>query len=311
MLFHSPEFTPATARERVAAPLLRAALRFAIRPVLSPHIPIPWQRRWLRVLTRSGRPSRRVDVEPGASGGVSGEWIRPRPPSASANSRAAILYLHGGGYCLGSPATHRAVTSRLARATGLLVFAADYRLAPEHPFPAAVEDAVAAYRSLIDNGPVIVAGESAGGGLSLATALVARERQIGQAAALVLFSPWVDLKPTALSPHKRADVMLSARWLDACARHYLAGHDAASPLASPIHADLRGLPPTLIQAGSEDILYGDAVRIHDALSDAGVPVVCEIVAKRWHAIQLHAGMLPSANAAIERASHFISRHIAS
>ena len=312
MLFNSAEFVPNSARERLVAPISRVVLRLALKPALSPNIPIPWQRWWLSQVVQSTRPRGRMDVQSGVLSGVAGEWVRPRRLTANTKTRATILYLHGGAYCVGSAATHRAVTSHLAQTTDLPVFAADYRLAPEHPFPAAVDDAISVYRSLLEMGPVVIAGDSAGGGLSLATALGVRQRHISPPAALVLFSPWVDLTTSAFSDMaSKTEPMLSTPWLNACARHYLAGQDAMTPLASPIYGELRGLPPTLIQSGSDELLYGDAVRVHDALVNAGVAVRCEIMPSRWHVIQLHAGMLPSANAAIERAGNFISLNLAS
>jgi acetyl esterase/lipase len=311
MLLDSADFVPPGARERLTAAFLRWALRLALKPALSPQISIAAQRRRLKNVSRVSRPSNRVDIQSGTVGNVTGDWLRPRRPAANTGSSATILYLHGGGYCIGSPATHRAVTSHLAQATGLVVFAAGYRLAPEYPFPAAVEDAVAVYRSLNELGPVMIAGDSAGGGLALATALAVRQHPVAAPAALVLFSPWIDLTPAANSVKApKGEAMLSPAMLNACASHYLAGADAASPLASPVYADLRGLPPTLIQAGTDEMLYGQAVRLHNALLEAGVAVRCEIAPGRWHVFQLHAGMLPSATAAIERAGNFIRRNIA-
>jgi acetyl esterase/lipase len=304
------EFAPRGIRERLTALVLRIALRTLVKPALSPKVPIVRQRWWLEQLARligAGGQTRR---EAGSAGGVNGEWMRP-PQSGEAaapgDSRGAILYLHGGGYCVGSPRTHRALTSRLARATGLPVFAADYRLAPEYPFPCALDDAVAACRSLLQAGPVIIAGDSAGGGLALATALYLHRHQIGSAAALLLLSPWADLTLSAITDKAaRKEVMLSAAWLADCARHYLAGESAANPLASPIFADLRDLPPTFIQAGADELLRGDAVRVGDALVAAGVNAQCEIVPGQWHTFQLHAGILPAADAAIARAARFIA-----
>lgn len=301
----SAGFIPAGIRERLAAPLLRLAVRMVLRPALSARIPIARQRGWLRQLARFTLTAGDIDIQAGVEGGASGERLRPRGPG-NAQAKATILYLHGGGYCVGSAATHRAITSRLTRATGLRVFAADYRLAPEHPFPAAVEDSISAYRSLSGIGPVVIAGDSAGGGLALATAHALRQRQIAIPAALVLLSPWVDLAPSAIPDQAPpGEAMLSARWLNDCAKSYLAGQDATTPLASPQHGDLRGLPPTLIQAGADELLHDQAVTLNDALREAGVAVRCEIVPARWHAFQLHAGMLPSADAAIERAGQFI------
>jgi len=311
MLCDSAEFTPRGGREWLAALLLRSVVRIAVKPVLSPKVPIPLQRWWLKRLTALIRPGHRVKIQDGVLGGVKGEWVRSTRAKADASHSAAILYLHGGGYCVGSPATHRAVTARLARTTGLPVFVADYRLAPEYPFPAAVDDAVAAYRALLEMGPVVVAGDSAGGGLALATALAARQLQLDPPAALILLSPWVDLTTSMLSDGAaKHEAVLSRAWLATCAGHYLADGDPKAPLASPIYGDLRGLPPTLIQAGADELLHGDAVRIHDALLNAGVPVSCEIIAALWHGFHLHAGMLPAANAAIERVGRFISSSFA-
>jgi acetyl esterase/lipase len=305
------EFIPAGVREWLAAPLLRLVVQIVLKPVLSPNVPIAWQRWWLRQFARAACQKRKVDIQPGIVGGVAGEWASPRSP-ANANTRATILYLHGGAYCIGSPATHRALTSRLAQATGLSVFAVDYRLAPEHPMPAAVEDAVSVYISLIERGPVFVAGDSAGGGLALATALAVQQRGVSAPAALVLFSPWVDLTTCAISDKApKGEAMLSVSWLRTCARHYLAGQDAAAPLASPIYGDLRGLPATLVQTGTDDLLHGEAVRVHGELQTAGIAVRCEIVPARWHVFQLHAGLLPSANAAVDRAAAFIAANIGS
>ena len=304
------EFERPRTRERLTAAIVRAALRTTVKPALSPKVPIVWQRWWLAQLARLTRASGQTTLEAGTAGGVKGEWLRPRragDAAASTIATGAILYLYGGGYCVGSPRIHRALTSRLAGAAGLPVFAADYRLAPEHPFPAALDDAVAACRSLMQRGPVVIAGDSAGSGLALATALYLRQHAIGSAAALVLFSPWADLTLSAIADEAaRKEVMLSAAWLGDCARRYLAGESAATPLASPVFADLRGLPPTFIQSGADELLCGDALRIRDALVAAGVTAYCEIVPGQWHTFQLCAGILPAANAAVARAARFIA-----
>lgn len=306
MLCNSAAFIPATARERLAAPVLRWATRLALKSGLSPRVPIPRQRRRLNKVTRALRPSRRVAVERGEIGGVPGEWLRPR----KAGAKAAILYLHGGAYCIGSPATHRALTSQLAHTTGLPVFAAGYRLAPEHTFPAALDDAVAACRALGALGPVAIAGDSAGAGLAVATALSLRDDNAAPPIALVLLSPWIDLTLSALSDKAAPnEVMLSTAWLNACAQHYLAGAEATDPRASPLFADLHNLPPVLVQSSPEELLHSDTIRLHDALDKAGVDVRCEMLPGRWHEFQLHAGLLPSARMALERAAGFIRDRI--
>jgi acetyl esterase/lipase len=295
MLSDSAQLSPSGARERIVESALRVALTVLLKPVLSPRLPIAAQRWWLHQLARLNRPARGVAIDSAAVGGVSGEWLR-----ATSNRNRSILYLHGGAFCSGSPATHRALTSRLARAAGLPVFAVDYRLAPEHPFPAAAEDAIAAYRTLSEAGPVVLAGDSAGARLALETALAAAERDLRPPAALVLFSPWIDLVNAPQAPD---DLTTRADWLHKCADRYVG--KSAKALASPLRADLRGLPPTLIQAGADELLRRDAVDLHAALEQAGVAVRCELVPQRWHAFQLHAGMLPSADAAIARAAQFI------
>jgi acetyl esterase/lipase len=306
MSCNSAGWSPPGTGQRLVPLALRATVRTVLKPVLSPRVPVPWQRWWLRRLTQRPRP-RRVAVQAGVVGGVKGEWLRSRCAEPDGGRAATILYLHGGGYCIGSPATHRAVTARLARSAGVPVFAADYRLAPEHPFPAALDDAVAAYRALSETGPVIVAGDSAGGGLALAAALAVRQSPLPSPMALILFSPWVDLTMSSLSAEAaKTDAVLSPAWLAACARHYLRGGDPMAPLASPIRGELRGLPPILIQVAADELLGGDAMQLREALLRAGVAVRCEVIPALWHNFHLHAGMLRSANAAIERAARFIS-----
>ena len=301
----SADFVPAGAQEKIAAALWRFGARIAWKPALSPRVPFGWQRGWMRQLARFTRQCAGIERQAGVEGGVPGEWMRPLTAG-----RATILYLHGGGYCIGSHKTHRALTSHLANAAALPVFAADYRLAPEHPFPAALEDALACFQNLRAAGPVVIAGDSAGAGLALATALAARQRQIAAPAALVLFSPWTDLSATAIPDSAPLDAMLRADWLRVCANSYLAGRPAATPLASPLLGDLQELAPTLIQAGADELLCGQALRTCAALRAVGCNVHCEIIPNRWHGFQLLAGSLPSADVAIARAGQFIARAVA-
>ncbi|MBV8835931.1 MAG: alpha/beta hydrolase fold domain-containing protein [Alphaproteobacteria bacterium] len=287
MLSASAELRPRGARERALAAVLRLGLRLALKRKLAPDVPVAEQRRRFLQLARLTWP-RDGKVEPATVGGVPGEWVR-----AGAVSPGSILYLHGGAYCVGSAASHRAIAAHLAQATGMPVFSADYRLAPEHPHPAAIEDAIAASRALATQGPLVLAGDSAGGALALWAA-----RAVPATRALVLFSPWTDLS-AAYPP--RGDATVRGDWLAACARHYLAG---ATP--SLLAIDFAGLAPVLIQAGSDEILREDALSLHEALERCGVAVTCEIVPRRWHVFQLHAGWLPSADAAIARAAAFIA-----
>jgi acetyl esterase/lipase len=189
------------------------------------------------------------------------------------------------------------------------VFVPDYRLAPEHAFPAAVDDAVASFRGLLDQGvaphDVVIAGDSAGGGLSLAAALRLRELALPLPRAVVLFSPWVDLSLDQLPSPPSGEVMLTRPWITQCARAYVARADARHPLISPVNADLAGLPPTLIQVGTDEILLGDSRRLRERLRSAGVAVSYEEYPRRWHVFQANAGVLADADRALDAVARFI------
>lgn len=301
-------YRPAGWLEALVAAALRTTLRALLKPVFSPRWSIAFQRRWLSALARISLVPRSVSINPGDAGGVPGEWLRHGDvPTVRAGT---LLYLHGGAYCVGSPATHRALTARLAQGTGVPVFAADYRLAPEHPFPAALDDALAAYRALRQRGPVVVAGDSAGGGLALSLALALREAGEEQPAGLLLLSPWADMAPDTLPPEPPGEAMLSAAWAQACAAHYLGNPpDQRAWVTSPLKADLRDLPPVLIQAGTDEMLHGQALALHQALQSAGVSSRCEITERRWHVFQLHGGALRSADEAIARLCHFARQRL--
>jgi monoterpene epsilon-lactone hydrolase len=294
--------------QTLIAALLRAVLRATLLPAFSPHWPIADQRRRIARVARLTLRARGVDFTPATCNGVTGELVRERKRAATTGT---VLYLHGGAYCLGSPATHRSISSHLAWRAGAEVFVADYRLAPEHPFPAALEDAVAAYRGLLVRGcapaRLALAGDSAGGGLALALAL--RLRQLGEPlpAALLLLSPWVDLGRPDRGPAPPGEVMVSLPWIEACARLYLGTTDAAEPLASPINGDLRGLPPVLLQVGMDEILLQDSQRLHAALIQAGVAVELQQYPRRWHVFQANAGALADADRALESAAQFLRR----
>ena len=226
-------------------------------------------------------------------------------------SRTPMVYLHGGGYVLGSPRTHRALTSRLAQAGRVCVAALDYRLAPEHPFPAGLDDALAAYKGLlaqdISANKIIIAGDSAGGGLALALALRLKAEPLPQPAGVVCLSPWTDLTMSGDSVKSRArqEVMLSEAFGRDSAQHYLKGQDPKHPLASPLYADLAGLAPLFIQVGGQEILHDDATRLAQRASAQAVPVTLQIWPKLWHVWQLHGGLMPEADAAIGAIASFI------
>ncbi|HOX67880.1 MAG TPA: alpha/beta hydrolase fold domain-containing protein [Burkholderiaceae bacterium] len=303
-------YQPSGIVEGLKAALLRTSLKLLLKPVFSPRWSIGFQRRWLLALSRTTLIPKGVAIETAEVGGVPGEWLRSaQAPSAP---QGVVLYLHGGAYCVGSPATHRSLTARLALVTGLPVFSLDYRLAPEHPFPAGLDDAVAAFRALARGGqPVVLAGDSAGGGLALAAALALREGGSPMPAAMVLFSPWVDVAlRDAPASEPRGEAMLSVAWAAACAAHYLRDTSPDLPRVSPLFADLRGLPPTLIQAGTDELLHGQALQLEAALQAAGVDTRCEISAHRWHVFQTSGGVLRSADEAIDRVARFVMRPLA-
>lgn len=269
-------------------------LQRLLKPALSPRVAVAAQRRRVELLTRSLLLPRGVRREATPQG----EWLHPDAPPVRAGS---VLYLHGGAYCIGSAASHRNLTMRLARASGLPVFALDYRLAPEHPWPAPLDDALAAFDAM--PGPVLIAGDSAGGGLALLAALALRDRGGPQPAGLWLLSPWVDL--AAWPAPVPGEAMLDADWGRACAAQVLAGQEAA--LMSPLHADLRGLPPVLLQFGTDELLHDQGRALHAALDAAGVPLQTECYQRLWHVFQLHAGQLRSADDALRSAAAFMHR----
>ena len=258
----------------------------------------------------SGLMGRRKPGQKASLGGVPGEWQLPE----TGESGKVLLYLHGGGYALGSPASHRNMVGMIADAAHCRAFIADYRLGPEHPFPAAVEDGVAAYKALLDEGneasKIFIAGDSAGGGLTAATLVSARDQGLPMPAAGICISPWVDLTLSgdSMTSKAEADPMLKPETLGWMGGLYLNGQDAKTPLASPIFADLKGLPPLLVQVGSEEILYDDAVTFDKVAREAGVETELEVWDGMMHVWHLMAGVLPEGKQAINRIGAFIAGH---
>ena len=231
-----------------------------------------------------------------------------------ADPARAVLFLHGGGYTIGGIITHQAITSRLALAAGCTVYALDYRLAPEHPFPAAVDDAADAFRELVKRGldasKIAVAGDSAGGGLTFACALALRDAGDALPGCLVAISPWNDLAGAtgwATCDGSIAPVVTAAM-LHRMTDDYMAGGDARTPHASPLHADLKGLPPTLIQVGTAEILLTDAKLMAEKAKNAGVDLTLEIEDGAPHVWHHFAPAVPESVAAINRAGTFIHQH---
>jgi len=253
-----------------------------------------------------------VKCIPVNAGGVPAEWI----VAPGAAEDRFLLYLHGGGYVLGSINTHREMISRLSRAAGVRALALDYRLAPENPFPAAVDDATAAYRWLLSQGAkperTAIAGDSAGGGLTLAALVAIRDAKLPLPGVGVCLSPWTDMEGVGASMMSKAkeDPVVQKEGLLGMAKLYLGGADTKSPLAAPLHADLRGLPPLLIQVGSAETLLDDSTRVAERAKAAGVKVDLEVWNEMIHVWQLFAPILPEGQEAIAKIGTFIREHTA-
>jgi len=234
---------------------------------------------------------------------------------ASAVLPVDVLYFHGGGYVAGSARTGTHLAAELARRAGGRAYSVDYRLAPEHPYPAAVEDGLAAYAGLLESGGrpgrVVLAGDSAGGGLAVATLLAARERGLPQPAAVAVFSPWADISRAGASMRTKdgADPLFSHAALGWYADKYLPNGDRSAPLASPVFGTLGGLPPMLIQVGSHEVLLDDAVRLAAAAGRDDVDVTLRVAAEGTHVFQLYFGALDEADEALDEVARFFRRHL--
>ncbi len=254
-------------------------------------------------------------VTPVEANGVPGEWVTV----AESDPNRRVLYFHGGGYVFGSPITHRRLCEDIARAGGCAVLNLNYRLAPEHPFPAAVDDAIEGLKFIRANGPegegapesTFVAGDSAGGGLTLATLLAARDQGVDQPNAAIAISAWTDLAITGESVISLADgdpQKSSVPMLENLAVQYLGGADADNPLASPLYADYAALPPLLLQVGGAEMLLSDTTRAAERARLAGVDVVEEVWDEMFHVWHLYAPILPEGREAINRIGEFINQH---
>ncbi len=245
------------------------------------------------------------------AGGVPAEWTT----TPEADPGRVLVYFHGGGYVVGNLDSHRPLVTRISRAAKARVLAVDYRLGPEHPHPAAVEDAVAAYGFARDQGfapgAIALGGDSAGGGLTVACLLALRERGDPLPAAGVCLSPWLDLTLSGESVSRRAveDPMTSAKQLKMMAEAYLAGGDPKAPTASPLFADPTGLPPLLIHVGTAEILHDDATRFAERARAAGVDVTLEIWEDMLHVWHVFADLLPEARQAIDRVGAYLRERL--
>lgn len=271
--------------------------------------PIPEQRAIMERTARLAPLPRGTRVLAVTAGERPAEWVIP----AGSPADRALLYLHGGSYSAGSPRTHRGLVAQLARASRTRGLTLDYRLAPEHAFPAPVEDALAAYRWLRAQGfapeRIAVAGDSAGGGLALALPLALR--QVGEPlpAAVGALSPWTDLTGSGESvvARDKLDILLDGTTVGPTAERYLQGADPTNPLASPLFGDLTGFPPTIIQVGDHEILLDDATRFAKRAAEAGATMELEVYPGMWHVWQAFAPYIPEAARAIRTMGAFLDR----
>lgn len=299
------DFTAPLAEQPWLRRLLRGVLRLLFRGLVRPPMPIAGQRALINLLTAFGPPQRGVSRTAETLGGRPCEWHRPQQGTGS-----VLLYLHGGAYLIGGPRSHRAICASLARRGGVAVCALDYRLAPEFPFPAARDDALAAYRALLAAGyraeRIVIGGDSAGGNLSLITCLRLRELGLPQPAALVCLSPVTDFTFRHLHQPPAGDPLLHPRWLEqALALYCPAGVACDDPRVSPLFAELTGLPPLLIQVGEDELLLNDSLRFAERARAAGVSVRLERYPGLWHVFQAHAGLLRAADFALGRVVGFL------
>jgi len=261
-----------------------------------------------------GRTPKGVVAVPALGAPVPSEWIRSAHPDGGASAAKAILYFHGGGYVLGSVAAHRAITAKFAAESGVPALLFGYRLAPEHPYPAALEDAQAVYAWLLADGrgpgDVVFLGDSAGGGLLLALMLRLRDAGLPLPAAGVALSPWTDVANTGESLNANAHLCLAPRdsW-KACARHYAGGADPRQPEISPLYGDLHGLPPLLLFAGGHETLLSDSTRFAQKAGQAGVDVTLRVGQGLCHCYPACAPLFPEAVQALREIGRFVRLHL--
>ncbi|MDX1497283.1 MAG: alpha/beta hydrolase [Salinisphaeraceae bacterium] len=286
--------------------IMRRVVRYTLKPILNPRFSVKWQRRLLAPVGPTQPRARGSSYDAVNMNGVPGRRI-----ACQTSTQRAVLFLHGGAYVIGNAASHRGLMSHIAKAAEVTVFAPEYRMAPEHPHPAALDDSLAAYQWLLDNGfsanDIFIAGDSAGGGLALLMALALRERNMPQPAGLILLSPWVDLSQSCDSIQRNAsiDPMINPAWGAWAARLYAPGYDLKDPAVSPLFAELKELPNMLIQVGTDEVMLDEAIAFADKAKAAGVNVDIQIEEGMWHDFQLHTTLLKESMDAIGRMADFI------
>jgi epsilon-lactone hydrolase len=302
--------SPRRTRQPVRVPpaVMRVGVRLLGKRCLDPALPWPVQRARLEQLSRAERLPRVTTVAEQAIGGVRAEVVSAGAPDPA----LTVIHFHGGGYCVGSAATARSWAAHLSAQAGCRVILPEYRLAPEHPHPAALEDARAVTKALNGHaqpGPVVVSGDSAGGGLALALVLSLRDEGLELPAGCILLSPWLDLgrDRRAVPDLVRRDVLLTPAWLEACARAYVTPSAWAGPSVSPLRAAHAGLPPLLIQVATDELLAPDAELLAASASAAGVDVTYTRWPRLWHDFALQPGLLAAADSAVAQAAWFVGQ----
>ena len=291
------------------AEAIRTRVKQLMHATLQLDAPLTTRRVQYETVMSRGHLPPQVQVEAVTVGTLPAEWVS----APHAASERVMLYLHGGGYTMGSCTSHRLLAAALAQATGLRLLVLGYRLAPEHPFPAALGDATAAYRWLVSAGikpeHIVLAGDSAGGGLALSTLLTLRDAGEELPAKAVLLSAWIDLcvSGPSLSTQAEKDFMLTRDFLLKEAHAYLGARDPRTPLASPLYADLHGLPPLLIQVVSDEILLDGAARVAERARQAGVSVTLHIAEGMWHVWHAAAAvrLFPEGKVAFDQIAEFV------
>lgn len=290
--------------------LVQQFVRLRIKHLLHAGVPVQKVRRRTNYLASYGWYHHFVHTEQVRLGSMPVACFSPRNRPA----QGTLLFLHGGGYCFGSIRMYRDLAARLCAAAGARVVLPEYRLTPEHRFPAPLEDAREAYQWILDGGAapesIAFAGDSAGGGLTLALAMSLRDAAQPLPASLVCFSPWIDLACTGetLNTHADLDPMLAVCGIRECAARYSQGHEPRDPFISPLYGDLRGLPPLLIQVGTNEVLLSDSQRLAAAAQAAGVETTINVWDSMWHVWHLFAWCVPEAKRAIREAGEFVGRH---
>ncbi|KAA3659615.1 MAG: alpha/beta hydrolase [Chloroflexi bacterium] len=290
----------------------RHFLHLRLKPdTIDEHTSIPQFRAEAERMSRAmAKLPEDIELQPTTIDGMTAEWIYP----TNASPEKVILYTHGGGYISGSCTDHRAIVSKMVKSCGVKTLQFDYRLAPEHPFPAALDDSVKAYCWLLAEGylpeNIVIMGESAGGGLCLALLLAIRDQNLPLPAAGVALSAWTDLKCTGESYETKAKLCLSpmGSWT-VFSSYYVGDNDPGNPGISPLYADLHGLPPLLIITGDDEVLRDDSIRFAEKAQQTGVDATLRVSEGMVHCYPLMAPMFPEATAAMSEISTFINTHL--